>query len=81
MADLRKAILEGRNIRADEELSKHADWAEQIMKRHSTVNETNIDDILKEEIGKVFMLVLEDAGVFKRTAEGQEAFDRFIQAL
>ena len=81
MADLRKAILEGRNIRADEELSKHADWAEQIMKRHSTINEANIDDILKEEIGKVFMLVLEDAGVFKRTAEGQEAFDRFIQAL
>ncbi len=81
MADLRKAILEGRNIRADEELSKHADWAEQIAKRHSTINEANIDDILKEEIGKVFMLVLEDAGVFKRTTEGQEAFDRFIQAL
>ena len=38
-------------------------------------------DILHEEIGKVFSQVLEDAGVYKRTQEGQKAFDRFIQTL
>ena len=27
------------------------------------------------------MHVLEDAGVYKRTPDGQEAFDRFIRSL
>ena len=81
MADLRDAILAGRDLRADKELEKHADWAEQIIKRHGTLDASNIDDILKEEIGEVFLHVLEDAGVYKRTPEGQEAFDRFIRTL
>ena len=38
-------------------------------------------DILHKEIGDVFMQVLEDAGVYKRTAEGQAAFDRFAHSL
>lgn len=81
MADLRDAILAGRDLRADKELEKHADWAEQIIKRHGTLDASNIDDVLKEEIGEVFLHVLEDAGVYKRTPEGQEAFDRFIRTL
>ena len=81
MADLRDAILAGRDLRADKELEKHADWAEQIIKRHGTLDASNIDDILKEETGEVFLHVLEDAGVYKRTPEGQEAFDRFIRTL
>ena len=38
-------------------------------------------DILKEETGRVFVHVLEDAGVYKCTPEGRQAFDRFIAAL
>ena len=38
-------------------------------------------DILQEEIGKVFVRVLEDAGVYKCTPEGREAFDRFLRVL
>ena len=38
-------------------------------------------DILKEEVGQVFVKVLEDAGVYKCTPEGRAAFRRFIQAL
>ena len=38
-------------------------------------------DILKEEIGKVFVGVLEDAGVYKCTKEGREAFARFLKTL
>ena len=34
-----------------------------------------------EEIGKVFVGVLEDAGVFKNTKEGREAFKKFISTL
>ena len=38
-------------------------------------------EILHKEIGDVFMQVLEDAGVYKRTEEGTEAFGRFIETL
>ena len=41
----------------------------------------NIDKIIEQEIGLVFMEVLEDAGVYKRTEEGQQAFDRFVASL
>ena len=39
------------------------------------------NDILKEEIGQVFVKVLEDAGVYKYNEEGRKAFDRFIAVL
>ena len=39
------------------------------------------DTVIQDEIGKVFMHVLEDAGVYKRTREGQKAFDRFVTSL
>ena len=38
-------------------------------------------DILKEEVGITFTHVLEDAGVYKCTPEGREAFLRFIGTL
>ena len=38
-------------------------------------------DILKKEVGEVFVHVLEDAGVYKCTEEGREAFLRFIKSI
>ena len=38
-------------------------------------------EILQDEVGHVFANVLEDAGVYKCTEEGREAFMRFVQAL
>ena len=73
---LAKALVSGDDIRADEVLSKHADWADELKKQY-TFTEENVDGILKDEIGKVFSKVLEHAGVFKRTEEGKAAFDRF----
>ena len=81
MDALAKAILRGDDLREDPALEKHADWAEEFIGRYSDINSDNVDDILKLEIGKVFARVLEDAGVYKRNAEGQAAFDRFIEAL
>lgn len=81
MADLKKAILEGRDLRKDEVLEKHADWVEEFSCKYEKIDESNIDKIVEEEIGLVFMQVLEDAGVYKRTEEGQAAFDRFIQSI
>ncbi len=81
MAQLKKAMLEGADIRANEDLAKHADWVEEFSAAYDSIDESNIDKILENEIGKVFMHVLEDAGVYKRTKEGQEAFDRFTLSL
>ena len=81
MAALEKAILEGADIRSDEVLGKHADWVEEFLPRYENVTADNIHEIIQAEIGQVFMEVLEDAGVYKRTAEGQAAFDRFTAVL
>lgn len=81
MAALEKAILEGADIRGDEVLGKHADWVEEFLPRYENVTADNIHEIIQTEIGQVFMEVLEDAGVYKRTAEGQAAFDRFTAVL
>ena len=50
-----------------------------FLKKYDTVTAENLDSIIQEEIGLVFAQVLEDAGVYKRTAEGQAAFDRFLR--
>ncbi len=81
MADLKEAILKGADLRADEVLEKHADWVQEFSKKYDSITSDNIDEIIQNEIGEVFMHVLEDAGVYKRTPEGQAAFDRFIATL
>lgn len=78
---LTEAILAGRDIRQDEMLVKHADWVEEFSPKYETITKDNVMDILHIEIGNVFMQVLEDAGVYKRTPEGQAAFDRFVESL
>ena len=81
MEQLAEAIVTGADIRKDEVLEKHADWVEEFLPKYEEINRDNIMDILHKEIGDVFMQVLEDAGVYKRTAEGQAAFDRFVESL
>lgn len=81
MERLAEAILSGADIRKDEELAKHADWVEEFLPAYPHVDKENIMEILHKEIGNVFMEVLEDAGVYKRDAEGQAAFDRFLSIL
>ena len=81
MAQLKEAILNGNDLRADETLEKHADWVDEFKGKYDVINKENIDKIIEQEIGLVFMEVLEDAGVYKRTEEGQKAFDRFVASL
>lgn len=81
MEHLKTAILNSQDIRSDEELNKHADWVEEFSPKYATITKDNIDEIIEKEIGLVFMQVLEDAGVYKRTPEGMEAFDRFVESL
>ena len=75
---LAEAILEDRDISQDPVLEKHAAWVAELKQRHSFTRE-NALDILLQETGKVFSAVLEDAGVYKNTPQGREAFGRFIQ--
>ncbi len=77
MEKLANALVNGDDIRADEVLEKHADWVDEFSKNYE-INKDNVDEILRLEIGKVFSKVLEHAGVYKRTAEGAAALDRFI---
>ena len=81
LSALKEAILAGKNLREDEVLAKHADWAEEFMASYDKIDESNIDEILQDEVGKVFAQVLEDAGVYKRTESGREGFLRFIETL
>ena len=81
MAELKKFILAGKDPASDETLAKHADWVKEFLPRYDSVTEENIDHILQQEIGRVFVRVLEDAGVYKCTKEGREAFLKFVRTL
>ncbi len=80
MEVLEDAILNGRDIRADERICKHTDWAEGWIGNHE-LNRDNIHGIIQDEISRVFVKVLECSGVYKRTEDGMKAFSRFISSL
>ena len=77
MALLKTAMLENKDLRNDEVLEKHADWADEIKIKYSDINENNIDKIIEDEIGLVFSKVLEHAGVFKN----KEDFLKFTKGV
>ncbi len=81
IAALKAAILSGANLRADEALAKHADWVEEFLPKYDSVTQENAESIIQKEIGLVFSEVLEDAGVYKCTPEGREAFMRFVESV
>ena len=78
---LAEYITEGKDIRGNEKIEKHADWVERFQPEYEDITKENVIDILKKEIGNVFVQVLEDAGVYKCTPEGRESFMRFINTL
>ncbi len=81
MALLAECLTGDKKLEDYPELEQHAAWAKEIAARRTDLNKDTVDDILKEEIGHVFVHVLEDAGVYKCTEEGRAAFERFIATL
>lgn len=81
MAKLEEYIVQGRDIRSDEALEKHADWVEEFLPKYDSVTADNVEEIIQAEIGIVFKKVLEHAGVYKNTPEGEAAFMKFIRTL
>lgn len=74
-------LLTGRDLRSTETLASHADWVESFLPKYDTIDESNVTDIIREEIGLVFSEVLECAGVYKCTEEGRKYFQRFIDSV
>ena len=78
---LKEYILENKEITTNEKIEKHAFWVAEFLPSYPQLNAENIDRILEEEVGKVFVKVLEDAGVYKCTEKGRRDFLRFLNTL
>ncbi|EOI00034.1 galactose-1-phosphate uridylyltransferase [Enterococcus haemoperoxidus ATCC BAA-382] len=76
LEEVEKYVLEKENQIAD----YHKKWADQ-MKEIYSFNKKNAKELIQKEVGQIFAQVLADAGVYKRTPEGQAAFKRFIDSL
>ncbi|WP_240397088.1 UDP-glucose--hexose-1-phosphate uridylyltransferase [Lactobacillus crispatus] len=87
-----RAILPGRLKSELEEVKKywlgqdnkmaisHKEWADQI-KAEQNITAENVDAVMQQALVEVFEQVLQDAGVFKNNADGDEGWDKFITAL
>ncbi len=77
---LKRCLFPAKIQKTAPRLKKHREWAEQLKQKY-TFTKDNADEILQNEIGKVFAKVLEHAGVFKRTEDGKAAFIRFAESV
>ena len=80
IALMKDAILSGKDFSAVEGIEKHESWYLSFRDNYS-FTEDNAEDIIKSEIGKTFVRVLKDAGVFKDTEDGRAAFLRFVESV
>ncbi len=78
---IENAILNGQDVSANEKIASHSDWVNEIKAKYQSITSENIRSILEYEIGKVFLEVLCDAGVYKRTEDGKNAFIKFTKQL
>lgn len=80
LAAVAEALASGVDLRADPRTEKHAEWALSLCDKYTFTAE-NAMEIVLQETGLVFVQVLEHAGVFKRTPEGQAGFIRFLKQI
>jgi len=80
LAAVARALVQGEDLRADPLTASHADWALEIAARRSP-DASNVEEILRQEVGQVFAKVLEQAGVYARNETGKQAFLRFIESV
>ena len=60
----------------------HQEWADELKESHPDLTDKDQAlEIVQESVGKIFARVLEDAGVYKQTEEGQAAFMRFVEQV
>lgn len=73
-------MVNNKDIRSNDAIAKHYEWARMIMENYE-VTAGNVMEILEKETGKVFVNILENAGVYKCTKEGRKAFLRFLDSI
>ena len=81
LAVLAEILVNGKDISCNEMIKKHEAWVNTFRGLYPEITEENVLGILETEVGKVFVHVLEDAGVYKCTEEGRAAFEKFIATL
>lgn len=60
----------------------HQAWADELKENHPDLGDkVQALEIVQESVGNIFARVLEDAGVYKQTEEGQAAFMRFVEQV
>ena len=76
LEEVEKYLLGKKNAIAD----YHLEWADQLKEKYPNVKE-EVNSVVQHEVGQVFARVLEDAGVYKNTPSGHEAFMRFVKSV
>lgn len=60
----------------------HQEWADELKESNPDLTDKEQAlEIVQESVGKIFARVLEDAGVYKQTEEGQAAFMHFVEQV
>lgn len=70
-------------------LAKHADWIARLLAAYgagaeeggAALSEAEAETLLQGEVGRIFLRVLSDAGVFKQDEQGQAAFAAFLASM
>lgn len=75
LAEVKKYLLG----QASQVAAYHQPWAESLKTAHPDATEETVEQVIRDSVGQIFARVLEDAGVYKRTPEGQAAFMRFVE--
>ncbi|HEL1541981.1 TPA: UDP-glucose--hexose-1-phosphate uridylyltransferase [Streptococcus suis] len=75
LAEVKKYLLG----QASQVAAYHQPWADRLKTEHPVVTEEMAEEVIRASVGQIFARVLEDAGVYKRTSEGQAAFLRFVE--
>ena len=79
LAKVKECFIAGKeDISDDEQIAKHADWYKEIRAKYTDIKAEEVEDMLKLEVGKIFMVVLLHAGVFKRNIQGQRPINIVI---
>ena len=76
-----EAIISGADMSENPKTEAHKAWAEIVKNNHPEINKDNVNEILRQEVGKTFVTVLEHAGVYKRNQVGMNAFDKFVKQI
>ena len=58
----------------------HQEWVAGLVDKKARTG-ADAAEVVQDAVSEAFLRVLEDAGVFKRTPEGQQAFLRFVEQL